>query len=40
MAQQEKTRYTDAELAEFKAIILDKLAQARHDYEELRASTT
>jgi RNA polymerase-binding transcription factor DksA len=38
MAQQEKTRYTDAELAEFKAIILDKLAQARHDYEELRAS--
>ncbi len=38
MAQQEKTRYSDAELAEFKGIILDKLAQARHDYEELRAS--
>ena len=38
MAQQEKTRYTDAELAEFKALILQKLEQARHDYEELRLS--
>ena len=38
MAQQEKTRYTDAELAEFKELILQKLEQARHDYEDLRAS--
>lgn len=38
MTQQEKTRYTDAELAEFKELILKKLEQARHDYEELRAT--
>ena len=38
MAQQEKTRYSDAELAEFKEVILKKLEQARHDYEELRSS--
>ena len=38
MAQQEKTRYTDAELAEFKELILKKLEQARHDYEELRST--
>ena len=38
MAQQEKTRYSDAELAEFKELILQKLEQARHDYEELRSS--
>ena len=38
MAQQEKTRYSDAELAEFKELILKKLEQARHDYEELRSS--
>lgn len=29
----EKTRYTDEELAEFKEIILAKLAVAREDYE-------
>lgn len=40
MADVEKTRYNDEELAEFKAIILDKLAQAREDYEVLRASIT
>ncbi|MDR1699201.1 MAG: TraR/DksA C4-type zinc finger protein [Prevotellaceae bacterium] len=36
----EKTRYSDAELEEFRAIILEKLEQAQHDYEELRASLT
>lgn len=36
----EKTRYSDAELAEFKAIILDKLEKARADYELLRATIT
>ena len=40
MAQQEKTRYTDAELAEFKELILNKLEQARHEYEELSATIT
>ena len=38
MAQQEKTRYTDAELAEFKELIINKLEQAKLDYEELRSS--
>lgn len=33
----EKTRYTDEELEEFKAIILEKLAKARKDYDHLRA---
>lgn len=36
----EKTRYSDAELAEFKQIILDKLATAQKDYESLRSSLT
>lgn len=31
-----KTRYSDAELAEFKAIIEDKLAQAKSEYNTLR----
>lgn len=34
----EKTRYSDAELEEFKAIILEKLATAQKNYEKLRAS--
>lgn len=34
----EKTRYSDAELEEFKAIILEKLAIAQKNYEQLRAS--
>lgn len=34
----EKTRYTDEELEEFKAIIEEKLAKARSDYEMLRAN--
>lgn len=36
----EKTRYSDAELAEFKQIILEKLAVAQQDYEQLKASLT
>lgn len=34
----EKTRYSDAELEEFKAIILEKLATAQKNYEQLQAS--
>ena len=34
----EKTRYSDAELEEFKANILEKLATAQKNYEQLRAS--
>ena len=40
MAEKEKTRYTDAELAEFKELILKKLEVARSDYELLRATIT
>lgn len=32
----EKLRYTDAELAEFKAILLEKLAKANEEYKTLR----
>ena len=32
----EKTRYSDAELEEFKQIILEKLEKAQKDYELLR----
>ena len=34
----EKTRYSDAELEEFKVIILEKLAVAQKNYEQLRDS--
>lgn len=34
----EKTRYSDAELAEFKELILEKLALARRDYATMSAS--
>lgn len=34
----EKMRYSDAELAEFKAIILQKLEKANIDYEQLKLS--
>ena len=34
----EKTKYSDAELEEFRAIIMDKLDTARRDYELLKAS--
>ena len=33
----EKVRYTDEELLEFKVLINEKLAQARADYEDLKA---
>jgi len=36
----EKVRYSDEELQEFKALINEKLAQARADYEELKAIVT
>ena len=40
MAEIVITRYSDAELAEFKSLILEKLEVAWHDYEQLRASIT
>ncbi len=40
MEEVERTRYSDEELAEFKAIILEKLEKAKADYEVLRASIT
>ena len=40
MAEVEKSRYSDEELAEFKKILLDKLEKAKNDYELLRASIT
>lgn len=33
---EERTRYSDAELEEFKQIILDKLAKAERDYELIK----
>lgn len=36
----EKTRYTDAELEEFRQIILEKLDKAQKDYELLRNGIT
>lgn len=36
----EKVRYSDEELQEFKALILEKLAKAREDYSALQASIT
>ncbi|MDR2912954.1 MAG: TraR/DksA family transcriptional regulator [Alistipes sp.] len=40
MAEQERTRYSDNELSEFKQIILDKLDKAKADYELLRSTIT
>lgn len=40
MAEIEKTRYSDDELSEFRAIIIDKLEKAKADYDLLRASIT
>lgn len=34
----EKTRYSDAELEEFRAIILEKLEVAENEYEQMKAS--
>ena len=39
-AMAEKTRYSDAELEEFRAIILEKLEIAKRDYEMLRSGVT
>ena len=36
----EKTRYSDAELEEFRTIINEKLELAQRDYELLKASLT
>lgn len=36
----EKTRYSDAELEEFKGIILEKLEKAKQDYELLKSAIT
>lgn len=36
----EKTRYSDVELEEFRAIILEKLGKAQADYELYKASLT
>tara|TARA_Y100000782_G_scaffold113915_1_gene148388 strand:- start:9863 stop:10240 length:378 start_codon:yes stop_codon:yes gene_type:complete len=38
MAEKEKTRYSDEELAEFRAIIEKKLEEAKHDLELLKES--
>ena len=38
--EEEKKRYSDEELEEFRQIILDKLAVNRRDYEALPAVTT
>ncbi|SDC36920.1 TraR/DksA family transcriptional regulator [Williamwhitmania taraxaci] len=40
MAETEKTRYNDEELAEFKELIIQKLEKARKDYDTLKASIT
>ena len=37
---EERLRYSDADLAEFKQVILKKLEQARADYELLRETIT
>ena len=36
----EKTRYSNEELEEFRILILDKLDQARRDYELLKSAIT
>ena len=36
--EQEKTRYTDEELEEFKALIIEKLEKARREFEHYRAA--
>ena len=35
-----KTKYSDAELEEFRSIIMDKLQAAKEDYESLKLSVT
>lgn len=36
----ERMRYSDAELQEFKDLILERLAQAQRDYEQLKSNIT
>lgn len=36
----ERMRYSDSELQEFKELILERLAQARRDYEQQKSSIT
>ncbi|MFQ3579253.1 MAG: TraR/DksA family transcriptional regulator, partial [Bacteroidales bacterium] len=38
MSDKEKTRYSDAELQEFKKIILEKLEKAEKDFLQLKSS--
>ncbi len=38
VVEEEKTRYSDAELEEFKQIILEKLDKAMKDYDQLKQS--
>lgn len=38
MTEKEKTKYSDAELEEFREIILKKLEKAQNDYDQLRKS--
>ncbi len=40
MEEQERTRYSDAELEEFRVIIEEKLATARRDYDLLKMTIT
>ena len=40
MSENEKTRYSDEELQEFKQIILEKLQMAKADYDLLRSTTS
>ena len=40
MAEETKTRYSDEELAEFKAIILEMLDKAKAEYKMLREAVT
>jgi DnaK suppressor protein len=40
MIENEKTRFSDVELAEFKAIILEKLDKAKQDYDTLKSTIT
>ncbi len=40
MEEKEKTRYSDADLQEFKKLILDKIEQAEKDYIMLKDSIT
>ena len=38
MGQEGKTRYTESELSEFEALILDKVAKAKNELSELKRS--